>query len=620
MADEQRRELSGAEIDYLRDPDGHLVIQDVSSPKLADNFKRLDHGGEFGYTRDTIWLRISLQRAKDAPSDWRLEVTNPYINDLRFFSPSQIGFDEAQSGDRYPFEERQVAFHNPVFNVDIPDHAPRTFYLRIQTDSSTAADLLLWRPAALRDAGQVELLVFGLIIGMMMMSLVFALLNWLVSRNRSLLAYAGLTAVLVIMTPVQFGLMTQFFFADSPLVADALVPWTYGVGIASILLAFRQPLEIPKNHPRINRVLCIGATLSVLAPISREFDLYWLLGGPSLQVLFLGGLVLNGWVSGRRWRLKHNAAAYLFAAHIVIISSLVIGRLVFLGVLPIASWMGSSWIPGMLAFLVLTHIGVIVEAHTSRRAWHMAENAARSSQKLALQEQKLREEQSVFFSLVAHELRTPLGVVVAGLKNLGRQLVNAGQDTHARLTRLSRATDRMAVLIERHLQLQRLASANFTPLRSSVSPLELASDVLLNLRDLYPQRLFELSSANDFPDTVDIDVDLVILALTNLLSNAAKYSPAGEPIRLEVAGDTMLRYRIIDCGPGIAPSERERIFDIFHRVSSSDGQTGFGIGLAMAQRVAAIHKGTLDYADRAGGGAVFTLSLPLLLPTKTAAT
>jgi two-component system sensor histidine kinase KdpD len=250
----------------------------------------------------------------------------------------------------------------------------------------------------------------------------------------------------------------------------------------------------------------------------------------------------------------------------------------------------------------------------------MAENAARSSQELALQEQKLREEQSVFFSLVAHELRTPLGVVVAGLKNLGRQLVNAGQDTHARLTRISRATDRMAVLIERHLQLQRLASANFTPLRSSVSPLELASDVLLHLRDLYPQRLFELSSANDLPDKVDVDADLVILALTNLLSNAAKYSPADKAIRLEVTGDTMLRYRVIDCGPGIAPSERERIFDIFHRVSSSDGQTGFGIGLATARRVAAIHKGTLDYAERAGGGAVFTLSLPLLLPTKTAAT
>lgn len=77
-----------------------------------------------------------------------------------------------------------MAFHNPVFHVELPDEAPRTFYLRIQTDSSTAADLALWSPPALREAEQVELLVFGIIIGMMMMSLAFALLNWMINRNR----------------------------------------------------------------------------------------------------------------------------------------------------------------------------------------------------------------------------------------------------------------------------------------------------------------------------------------------------------------------------------------------------------------------------------------------------
>lgn len=619
MVDEQRRELAGAELAYFRDREGRLAVHEVSSPSFAEHFQRLEHSGAFGYTQDTIWLRIRLQRTKDARSAWRLEVTNPYINDLRFFSPGQSGFDEAQAGDRYPFEARQVAFHNPVFHVELPDEAPRTFYLRIQTDSSTAADLVLWSPPALREAEQLELLVFGSIIGMMMMSLVFALLNWMISRNRFLLSFAGLTAVLIVMTPVQFGLLPQLFLARSPLLADALVPWTFGLGIAAILLAFRQPLEIPENHPRIDRLVCAGALLSVLAPVSREFGLYSSVGGPLLQLLFLGGLLLNGWVSGCRWRMKRQGAAYLFAAHLVILASLLIGRLVFLGLLPIASWMAASWIPGMLAFLVLTHLGVIVEAHTSRRAWHMAENAARNAEKLAQQEQKLREEQSVFFSLVAHELRTPLGVIVAGLRNLGRQLSGSDHETHSRLARISRAADRMAELIERHLQLQRLASANFVPLRSPLSPAELASDVLVHLRDRYPRRVFELATADELPDQVEADAELVILALSNLLSNAAKYSPAGETIRLEVAADSMLRYRVVDCGPGIAPSERGRIFEIFHRVSGSGSQSGFGIGLATAQRAATVQGGTLDYADRDGGGAVFTLSLPLLVPARAAA-
>lgn len=613
VADEVRRELGGsAEISFLRDPDGNYSIGDVSAPDLALNFQPLTRGVSFGYTQDVVWLRITLQRAKDAPTDWLIEVTNPYINDLRFFSPNSNGFDVAQAGDRYPFQDRQFSFYNPVFRVGLPDDSVRTFYLRFDTDSSTAATLLLWQPAALRDAGQAELLTFGSFIGMMAMSLLFTLLNWMISRNRFLLSFASLTAILILMVPTQIGLTTQFFITHSPLIADALVPWTLAIAIASIMLTFRQPLQIPKNYPWLDKTLWAGSLISLLAPLSREVDLYWLIGGPLLQLLFMTGLLLNGWASLRQWRMKHSGGIYFFAAHAIFISSLIIGRLVWLGLMPSTSWSSLSWIPGLLAFLLLSHIGVIVEAHTSSQAHHFAENAARNAQELAKQERRLREEQTVFFSLVAHELRTPLGVIVAGLKNLERQLADSSAETQARLARLWRAADRLGALVESQLQLQRLASANFFPQVTQLPPAEAAAEALLQARETYPQRVFELSSAIDLPATAPLDAELVIIALTNLLSNAAKYSLENTPVRLEISAHTMLHYKVIDCGPGIAPAERERLFGVYQRSSVSRGQAGFGIGLATAHRIAVVHGGTLEYEDGTTGGAIFTLSLPLV--------
>jgi two-component system sensor histidine kinase KdpD len=101
------------------------------------------------------------------------------------------------------------------------------------------------------------------------------------------------------------------------------------------------------------------------------------------------------------------------------------------------------------------------------------------------------------------------------------------------------------------------------------------------------------------------------MALVNLLINAAKFSPDSGVIALDVFAGTALHFRVSDRGPGVHPDQIERLFFIFNRVQQSDFKNGFGIGLAMARRVAEAHGGTLEYATREGGGAVFTLTLPL---------
>ena len=145
-ANDRSLALTGSEVAYLRDPSGQLGINDVAADKLATRFLSMSGRSSFGYTNDVIWLRITLQREWQAPAEWWLELTNPYINDLRMYSPGDGGFAVRQCGDRYPFVEREISYHHPVFNVSLLDANPRTFYLRMQSDSSLSSELVLWRP------------------------------------------------------------------------------------------------------------------------------------------------------------------------------------------------------------------------------------------------------------------------------------------------------------------------------------------------------------------------------------------------------------------------------------------------------------------------------------------
>jgi signal transduction histidine kinase len=112
------------------------------------------------------------------------------------------------------------------------------------------------------------------------------------------------------------------------------------------------------------------------------------------------------------------------------------------------------------------------------------------------------------------------------------------------------------------------------------------------------------------PD-VSLNIDPVRIeeVVTNLIDNAMKYGPEDKPIDIEIAEDAdAVRVAVRDHGPGIAPDQRERIFEAFHRAGSQT--RGVGLGLHVAREIVKLHGGSLDVQDGAGGGAKFVMSLP----------
>ena len=218
-----------------------------------------------------------------------------------------------------------------------------------------------------------------------------------------------------------------------------------------------------------------------------------------------------------------------------------------------------------------------------------------------------------FTADAAHELRTPL----AALK-LQVELVERAPDAGARaaaLSELEDGVDRAAHLVEQLLAMARLEPEALAKNFGDCDLVALAKDVIVARAGLAADRGIDLGLARGAAVRARGDAASLSMLLANLLDNALRYTPKGGRIDVAVdddAGRAVLT--VADTGPGIPASDRERVFDRFHRganVGSPPGQTGSGLGLSIVKRIADTHgaRVTLESADD-GPGLVVRVRFP----------
>jgi two-component system sensor histidine kinase KdpD len=207
---------------------------------------------------------------------------------------------------------------------------------------------------------------------------------------------------------------------------------------------------------------------------------------------------------------------------------------------------------------------------------------------------------------VSHDLRTPLTTI----KVLAQGAVSRGEPSAGAIVEQA---DRLERMVRDLLELSRLRAGSF-----AVTPeMNMAEDLIgaavrqaqgmLNGRAIVPH--VDLTS----PALVGVfDFVHTLRILGNLIDNALRYTPPGGVVDLRVTReDTELVFTVADRGAGVAPHERDRIFDAFYRPAGATPDTGHaGLGLSIARTLAELQGGTLTYSLRAGGGSEFVLRLP----------
>lgn len=251
----------------------------------------------------------------------------------------------------------------------------------------------------------------------------------------------------------------------------------------------------------------------------------------------------------------------------------------------------------------------------------MAQALMRTQLGAQLEETRLRAEgerlRSALLASVSHDLRSPLSTIIGSAESLNLYADRMSGEDKAQLARdILQEGQRLDRYIQNLLDMTRLEHGAPVLEREWTGVDELIGGAVRRLARAHPGQPVAVNVPADLP-LVRVNAPLLEQALFNVLDNAARFSPIGAPVRVEAAtrGDELV-INVSDSGPGIPAAERERVFDMFHRISHGDrvGATGTGLGLAICRGILAAHGGSVEVLAGEHPGTTVRFMLPLDAP------
>ncbi len=255
--------------------------------------------------------------------------------------------------------------------------------------------------------------------------------------------------------------------------------------------------------------------------------------------------------------------------------------------------------------------------------WTFLDQAAAIIERVRLQRESLQVEvlqrtdalRAALLSSISHDLRTPLSSIKASATSLLQEDVQWDEEARRSFARaIEQEADRLNRLVGNLLDMSRIEGGALKPEKEWYPIDELIHDVLGHMQPLLQGRTVCTDLPDDLPP-IELDYLQIDQVVTNLVENAVYYTPPESPIELSARyehGEVIVS--VADRGPGIAPADREHIFDKFYRVLGKQrgaGSRGSGLGLAVCKGLVEAHGGRIWVENREGGGAIFRFTLPV---------
>ncbi len=265
-------------------------------------------------------------------------------------------------------------------------------------------------------------------------------------------------------------------------------------------------------------------------------------------------------------------------------------------------------VPLIVASVVIFFVRRTVEL---QRANRRLEEANRKLQEL----DRLK---SDLVSMVSHEFRTPLTTIKALVELLVMKPGMTDPQRARHLGTINAETDRLARMVSDVLDMERIEAGSMTWRTGEVRIEDVVQSSLACMEPLFEGKGLRVTT--DFNPGLPVlsgDSDRLVQVVTNILSNAVKFTPTGGAVHIAVRGEPAPQSRVVveisDTGIGIPAGDLDLIFDKFHRASGrlADAVEGTGLGLSIARQIIESHGGRIWAASSPGKGSTFTFFLPL---------
>lgn len=216
-------------------------------------------------------------------------------------------------------------------------------------------------------------------------------------------------------------------------------------------------------------------------------------------------------------------------------------------------------------------------------------------------------QQEQFTSDVAHELRTPIAVSMAQCQYAKERMDNRGELEMA-FDVIYRQAQKVNKIISQLLHLSRLDQGSIQ--KEEIDLVEIVQAVCEDEQDKAGDTI---SIRMNLKDACSVgDINLISIAVLNLVTNAVKFSKEHGIVEVETGKESDMVYVLVrDYGKGIAKEEQEHIFERFYKVDKSRNSEGFGLGLALTKKIAEVHGGDVTVSSELEKGSTFQLLLPV---------
>ena len=224
---------------------------------------------------------------------------------------------------------------------------------------------------------------------------------------------------------------------------------------------------------------------------------------------------------------------------------------------------------------------------------------------------EIAEIRGIFVNITAHELRNPMSTIYSAmdlLENYNQQL--SKQDQCELFNQIRKGIKRMDHIMDNVILIGRLQHKKVKYIPKPVNVLEICSSIIHNLPDDNSKNRVHIYCNADQQITYPIDSILFEYIVTNLLSNALKYSDRDVALNISTHMK-QLQIDIIDHGIGIPPEDLGQMSQLFHRCTNTGNRKGIGIGMYLAVHCVKLHQGSIKVASKLNSGTHFRVTLPI---------
>jgi signal transduction histidine kinase len=268
------------------------------------------------------------------------------------------------------------------------------------------------------------------------------------------------------------------------------------------------------------------------------------------------------------------------------------------------------WVTGVLVLLAALAASLVMWMVTRLRTLASMFAEESSARQTALeQQQELVRVRDEILGVVAHDLRSPLTTIT-----LSTQLLpgSPAEEQAEHVDTILSTTKRMQRLIQDLLDVTKLENTKLSIRRDPIDPGVIAREVAASQMPIATSKEIALEASIDDPlPHICGDADRLAQALTNLIGNALKFTPAGGKVQLAVKlREPNIRFTVTDSGSGIAASDLPHLFEPFWQAKKT-AHLGAGLGLKITRAIVEAHDGRIEVQNVPAGGACFTFDLPI---------